>query len=140
VTQLVTLHHLGIVVKSIEESVEGVCASMNARWTFPISADPIQKVRVTFLEQNDSTVLLELIEPASETSPVTKFLAAGGGLHHVCYEVDDLDAHIAAMKKARSALIRSPQPAVAFELRRIAWMLTPQRVLVEYLERVRSSN
>ena len=132
-----SLHHLGIVVKSIQESVEGVCASMNARWTFPISADPIQKVRVTFLEQEGSPVLLELIEPASEDSPVTKFLAGGGGLNHACYEVDDLDAHVAAMRKARCTLIRSPKPAVAFDGRRIAWMLTPQRVLVEFLERTR---
>ena len=130
-----TLHHLGIVVKSIETSVESVCATMNARWTFPVSLDPIQKVRVTFLEQDGSPVLLELIEPAAEDSPVTKFLAAGGGLNHACYEVDDLDAHIAAMKQARSTLIRSPRPAVAFDGRRIAWMLTPQRVLVEFLER-----
>ena len=33
----------------------------------------------------------ELVEPASEASPVSNFLKKRGGLHHVCYEIDDLE-------------------------------------------------
>jgi methylmalonyl-CoA/ethylmalonyl-CoA epimerase len=137
VSGLPTLHHFGIIVASIDGSAESVCRSMNAEWTHRVSHDPIQKVRVTFLTQANSSALIELVEPASPDSPVQRFLAAGGGLNHLCYEVDDLDAHITAMKQSGSRLLRSPKPAVAFDMRRIAWMLTAERTLVEYLERAR---
>lgn len=78
---------------------------------------------------------IELVEPAAEKSPVTAFLARGGGLHHVCYEVDDLEGHIRFMREQRAAVLRAPQPAVAFQGRRIAWVLTREKLLVELLER-----
>ena len=56
-------------------------------------------------------------------------------MNHLCYEVDDLERQIERMKRCGGRLIRSPQPAIAFAQRRIAWMLTRQRVLIEYLER-----
>jgi methylmalonyl-CoA/ethylmalonyl-CoA epimerase len=68
---------------------------------------------------------------------VLEFLKRGGGLHHLCFEVDDLDSQIRQMRASRSVLARAPLPAVAFDGRRIGWMLTPDRLLVEYLERER---
>jgi methylmalonyl-CoA/ethylmalonyl-CoA epimerase len=53
----------------------------------------------------------------------------------MCYQVDDLEAHIADMKLRKAVLIRPPKPAVAFGSRRIAWMVTRERLVVEYLER-----
>ena len=52
-------------------------------------------------------------------------------------EVDDLEQQIREMKTNRAMLIRRPQPAVAFGGRRIAWMRTRDKLLVEYLERAR---
>jgi catechol 2,3-dioxygenase-like lactoylglutathione lyase family enzyme len=44
---------------------------------------------------------LELIQPVSGTSIYTEFLAAGGpGLHHVCFETDDMDASLAVAAEA----------------------------------------
>jgi methylmalonyl-CoA/ethylmalonyl-CoA epimerase len=80
-------------------------------------------------------VQLELVEPAAADSPVARFLEKGGGLHHLCYEVDDLQRQIQWMKSQRAVLIRSPKPAVAFGGRRIAWMRTRDSLLIEYLER-----
>jgi methylmalonyl-CoA/ethylmalonyl-CoA epimerase len=50
---------------------------------------------VTFLPANlptESTI--ELVEPVGPRSPVRKFAEAGGGFHHVCYEVDELQGQI----------------------------------------------
>jgi methylmalonyl-CoA/ethylmalonyl-CoA epimerase len=77
----------------------------------------------------------ELVQPLTPDSPVAGFLKKGGGLHHLCYEVDDLDQQIKWMKSQRVALVSSPKPAVAFDGRRIAWMLTREFLLIEYLER-----
>jgi catechol 2,3-dioxygenase-like lactoylglutathione lyase family enzyme len=50
---------------------------------------------------------LELIQPVSGVSIYTEFLAAGGaGLHHVCFETDDMDASLAAARDAGMAVLQ----------------------------------
>jgi methylmalonyl-CoA/ethylmalonyl-CoA epimerase len=129
------LHHIGFVLASIEESAESLARSLCATWDGNIILDPLQKVRVTFLKGfHVSDSLIELVEPAGPESPVLRFLERGGGLHHLCYEVEDLEAHLVFCKSVGTIIIRPPVPAVAFGGRRIAWALTKKRVLVEYLE------
>lgn len=132
-----SLHHVGCVVDSIEAKIAEYQADLGAVSATPSYDDPIQRARVAFLElAQPGATRIELVEPLTPDSPVARFLAdKGGGLHHLCYEVDDLEAHIARMKKQRAVLVRSPRPAVAFGGRRIAWMLTRGALLVEYLER-----
>jgi methylmalonyl-CoA/ethylmalonyl-CoA epimerase len=130
------LHHLGFVVKSISTVADEFAASMSAHWDGEIIHDPIQRVRVAFFSPVDSAnPVYELIEPASEDSPVTDFLKKRGGLHHVCYEVNDLDAALEAARSTGWAIASSPAPAVAFEGRRIAWIFSKTRLLMELLER-----
>jgi len=90
---------------------------------------------VTFLQgAHVSDALIELVEPGGPESPVSRFLERGGGLHHLCYEVEDLEAHLAFCKSVGTIVIRPPVPAVAFGGRRIAWAITKKRLLVEFLE------
>jgi len=131
-----TLHHIGFVVASIAESAERFVRSLNASWDGRVIHDPVQTVRVTFLEQNTpSEPLLELVEPAGETSRVNSFLKRGGGLHHLCYEVDSLAVQLAESRSSGGLIVQKPVPAVAFAGRRIAWVYTSDKLLVEYLER-----
>jgi len=132
----VKLHHIGFVVDSIEESAVSLAMSLGASWDKNVICDAVQKVKVTFLKGHYSPEpMIELVEPAGPDSPVSRFVERGGGLHHVCYEVEDLEAHLAYCKKVRTICIRQPVPAVAFGGRRIAWAITPKRLLVEFLER-----
>jgi len=131
----VKLHHVGFVLASIEESAGSFARSLGATWDGNIVFDPLQKVRVTFLGGTTGTdPLIELVEPAGPGSPVSRFLEQRGGLHHLCYEVEDLESHLAFCKSVGTIVIRPPVPAVAFGGRRIAWALTRKRLLVEYLE------
>ncbi len=130
------LHHVGHVVASIADSLERWRADLGAVSVSEVFEDPIQKVRAVFLGlPPGGAVQFELLEPAGADSPVASSLTQGGGLHHLCFEVDDLDRYIAQMRALKVNLVRGPQPAVAFNGRRIAWMLTRERLLVEYLER-----
>jgi len=130
------LHHIGFVLASIQESAESFARSLGATWDGNIIFDPLQKVRVTFLHgAHISDSLIELVEPGGPDSPVSRFLERGGGLHHLCYEVDDLEAHLDYCKSVGIMVIRQPVPAVAFRGRRIAWALTKKRLLLEFLER-----
>jgi methylmalonyl-CoA/ethylmalonyl-CoA epimerase len=131
-----TFHHVGFVVASIAESVQGFVDSLRAEWDGVIYDDPNQVVRVTFLSIPDSTSpLLELVEPAGEKSPVLPFLNKGGGLHHLCYEVGNLEEQLAFSRSQGGLITRAPKPAVAFGGRRIAWVYTKNKLLLEYLER-----
>ena len=114
------------------------------RWKLALSAisvtetyeDKIQQARVAFLDLPPAGLTkVELVEPLGQDSRVASFLEKGGGLHHLCFEVDDLERQISEMKIQNAMLLRRPQPAVAFGGRRIAWMLTREKLLIEYLER-----
>jgi methylmalonyl-CoA/ethylmalonyl-CoA epimerase len=135
-----TFHHVGYVVKSIAEVGEDFSRSIGAEWDGKIIHDPLQEARVTFMfsglfSGNGQGPSLELVEPAGDKSPLHRFLAKGGGLHHVCYEVDSLATQLQQSRAAGCLVVREPLPAVAFGGRKIAWVYTRQKLLVEYLER-----
>jgi methylmalonyl-CoA/ethylmalonyl-CoA epimerase len=131
------LHHVGFVVASIQNSVKEFAQSLEADWDGVITQDPHQVVRVTFLGSKAAgDPLFELVEPAGEKSPVIPFLNKGGGLHHLCYEVPDLGKQLASSRSKGGLITRPPMPAEAFGGRRIAWVYTKSRLLIEYLERL----
>jgi methylmalonyl-CoA/ethylmalonyl-CoA epimerase len=129
-------HHVGFVVASIANSVHGFAGALEMDWDEQVFHDPNQGVRVTFLKgRHAADPLLELVEPADDKSPVQSFAAKGGGLHHVCYVADNLEQALAGARSAGAIVTRQPMPAVAFGGRRIAWVYTKNRLLIEYLER-----
>ena len=98
--------------------------------------DPIQKVAVCFLARSaPGEIVIELVAPLGDDSPVNRTLAKGGSAYHVCYEVPDLDETLAQLKDKGCLIVSKPVPAVAFDNRRIAWLYTPTRQLVEMLEK-----
>jgi methylmalonyl-CoA/ethylmalonyl-CoA epimerase len=132
------LHHLGFVVSSISAAAEDFAMSMSARLDGEIIHDPVQRVRVAFFSPADTrNPVFELVEPAGEASPVSGFLKKGGGLHHVCYEIDDLESGLREARGVGLAIVADPAPAVAFGGRRIAWVCSKRRLLIEFLERKR---
>lgn len=129
-------HHVGFVVASIANSVQGFASLLQADWDEQVFYDPNQGVRVTFLKSRCmDDPLWELVEPAGEQSPVYAFAAKGSGLHHVCYVVDKLEQALADSRSLGALVTRPPMPAVAFGGRRIAWIYTRDHLLIEYLER-----
>jgi methylmalonyl-CoA/ethylmalonyl-CoA epimerase len=131
-----SFHHVGYVVSSIAQVGQDFARSLGAEWDGAIIHDPLQEARVTFMRcAGPESPAVELVEPAGDTSPLHKVVAKGGGLHHVCYEVDSLDAQLAESRAAGCLVVKNPLPAVAFGGRRIAWVYTRQKLLVEYLER-----
>lgn len=103
-----SIDHIGIAVQSLEEGkafYEALGLEMEG-----IEEVPEQKVRVGFLPVGDTR--LELLEATSEDSPIARHLEKRGpGLHHLCFEVKDIEA---SMEKLRSSgyrlLSEEPQP------------------------------
>ena len=103
------LHHVAIVVPSIDE----------ARRMY-VDVLGFEAGEVEHIADQDVDVLVcragsqrvELVQPASPDSPVSKFLAKrGGGLHHLAYRVEDLDAALSRLRAAGMRLIDdAPRP------------------------------
>jgi methylmalonyl-CoA/ethylmalonyl-CoA epimerase len=129
------LHHVGYVTASIADSADEYIKATGLVWDERIIHDPLQMVSVAFLSSgDDGSTAIELVEPAGRRSPVNQFLAAGGGLHHICLEVPDLNVYIEESKANGCTLVRVPLAAVAFGGRKIAWITTPTGQLIELLQ------
>ena len=97
------LHHIGIVVESIQKSLGELTKYLDFESTTVPSLVGSQKVNICFLKTNN--VFLELIEPAEENSPISNFIKKGGGFHHLCFEVDDIHLELEKMKKNGARVI-----------------------------------
>jgi methylmalonyl-CoA/ethylmalonyl-CoA epimerase len=129
------LHHVGYVVSSIAQIADRFAASIGAAWDQRIILDSLQGAHVTFLGKLGGPFpVIELVEPEDEHSPVANFLRRGGGLHHLCYEIDSLEGQLKATRALGGTVVRAPLAAVAFDGRRIAWVSTKDRLLLEFLE------
>jgi methylmalonyl-CoA/ethylmalonyl-CoA epimerase len=131
----VRLHHVGVVVNSVVDSGKLYAEQLGMRALGPAVHDPLQRVIVQFWAQEGDSTSVELIEPVGEDSPVAAFLGKGGGMAHLCYEVDDLDRTLKDVQHKGAILISGPVPAAAFEQRRIAFVLLRGIGITEYLEK-----
>ncbi|KPJ74300.1 methylmalonyl-CoA epimerase [candidate division TA06 bacterium DG_78] len=97
------LEHIGIAVKSIEDKLK-IWRDILGLKRHIIQEVPDQKVRIAVLEMGD--IHIELIEPTDTHSNVHKFIEKRGeGLHHLCFEVEDIEAILSNMKKNGIKLI-----------------------------------
>jgi methylmalonyl-CoA/ethylmalonyl-CoA epimerase len=90
-------------------------------------------VRVQFWGYDGETSL-ELIEPYGEKSPVRRSLELGGGLHHLCFEVEDIEIAVEHARTTGGLLIVAPVAAAAFGGRRVAFLFFRDLGLVEFEE------
>ena len=95
--------HIGIAVKSIEESLKFWEGTLGIKYT-GVEEVAEQKVKTAFLPIQDTEV--ELLEGTAPDSPVSKFIEAKGeGIHHLAIRVDDLEAALAELKEKGVRLI-----------------------------------
>jgi methylmalonyl-CoA/ethylmalonyl-CoA epimerase len=93
---LTKINHIGIAVKSLDDSIPFY--RDNLGMAFAGVEDVVeQKVRVAMLVVGESKI--ELLEPTSDDSPVAKFIEKNGtGVHHIAYEVADIEAAITKLR------------------------------------------
>jgi methylmalonyl-CoA/ethylmalonyl-CoA epimerase len=97
------INHVAIVVADIEQAVVFWRDALGLQLDH-IEDVPSQKAKVAFLPIGDSEV--ELVQPTSDDSGTAKFLAEkGGGMHHLCFEVDDIGAKLEELKHQGIRLI-----------------------------------
>jgi len=129
------LHHVGYLVRNIPEAAQQWVSRFGYRVESSIIHDPQQTAEVQFLRQQKTNSWLELITPDSPASKLNSALERGGGLHHLCYEVDHLEQACAFLQQQAMLLVSAPVSATAFQGRKIAWLIDRSRSLIELLEK-----
>jgi methylmalonyl-CoA/ethylmalonyl-CoA epimerase len=90
------IYHLGYAVEDIEAASRFYRENFGAEPTEP---EVIEEQGIVAVMFRVGESMIELVQPTRPDSPVGKFLAKRGeGVHHVAYEVDDLDAALAGLK------------------------------------------
>lgn len=118
----VTIHHVGVVVKKIND----VSNILENNFKFDEKSIPFddifQKVKVLFLTMGD--LKIELIEPLTNDSPIKQFLEKGGGMHHIAFETKNFDKDIKKLLDLGSKPLQK-EPTIGFEGRRIFFFYVP---------------
>lgn len=97
------INHLGIATKGIDDALKFWEDALGLENVHTETVED-QKVRVAMLPLGESRI--ELLEPTSEDSPISKFLEKrGGGIHHIAVEVEDIEAALAKLKAEGARLI-----------------------------------
>jgi methylmalonyl-CoA epimerase len=106
------IHHVGIVVRNLEEAY----AFYRDTLGLPVHKTAVveeQGVKAALLTIGNSEI--ELLEPINLNGGIAKFLERRGeGLHHICFETDDVAAELAATKAKGIDLIdQTPRKGLA---------------------------
>jgi len=115
----IKVHHIAIAVDDIDQSLtfwrDALGLTLGG-----VDDVPEQKAKVAFLEAGAAHV--ELVEPTADDTGVARFLEQrGGGIHHLCLEVDDIDAALASLK-AKGVRLINEQPLTRENGRRYAFI------------------
>ena len=105
------LNHVAIAVKDLAKATALYRDTLGARVS-AATPQPEHGVTVVFIELPNTKI--ELLEPLGENSPIAKFLEknADGGMHHVCYEVDDILAARDRLKATGARVLGDGTPKI----------------------------
>lgn len=138
------LHHIGLVVPSISE-VAQTLGALGFRAATPKEADLIQRVSARFVAVgHEQDLYVEILQPEGDSSPISNFLTKrGGGLHHLCFQVDDIDMAAKKLLERGAEMVCPPVECVGYDRSfglapsqptRIAFFLLADVLLLELLE------
>jgi methylmalonyl-CoA/ethylmalonyl-CoA epimerase len=103
------LNHVAIAVRDLAKAAEVYRRTLGAQVSQPVP-QPAHGVTTVFVTLPNTKI--ELLEPLGETSPLARFLERNpdGGIHHVCYEVDDIRGARDMLKKDGARVLGDGEP------------------------------
>ena len=105
------LNHVAIAVKDLAKATAIYKNALGAKVTAP-TPQPEHGVTVVFVELPNTKI--EFLEPLGENSPIAKFVEKNpdGGIHHVCYEVEDIIAARDQLKAQGARVLGDGNPKI----------------------------
>ncbi|MGF9758114.1 methylmalonyl-CoA epimerase [Microvirga sp. 0TCS3.31] len=105
------LNHVAIAVRDIAAASELYRSTLGAQVSVP---EPLAEHGVTVVFITLPNTKIELLEPLGADSPIARFLENNpdGGMHHICYEVDDINAARDQLVKSGARVLGSGEPKI----------------------------
>jgi methylmalonyl-CoA/ethylmalonyl-CoA epimerase len=128
------LHHIGIVTDNIDAKRQFYEDVLGYTRKTEIIHDPLATANVQFLALETADHMLELVSPDGPESKLARAAKKTAPLNHLCYSVSDIKLALQGLEAVGSIIVEEPTPAIAFGMRRIAWILSPDCLLIELLE------
>jgi methylmalonyl-CoA/ethylmalonyl-CoA epimerase len=103
------LNHVAIAVRDLAQASAVYCNTLGAEVS-PAVPQPEHGVTTVFITLPNTKI--ELLQPLGDNSPIAKFLErnADGGIHHICYEVDNILAARERLKAAGARVLGDGEP------------------------------
>lgn len=130
------IEHIGIAVKDIEQSNELFKTLFN-KPSYKMEEVESEGVKTSFFMLGDSKI--ELLQATNPNSAIAKFIEKKGeGMHHIAFEVDDIDSEISRLKKEGFKMIHDV-PKLGADNKRIAFLhpKSTNGVLVELCQEIK---
>lgn len=128
-------NHVGVAVPEIEDALKFYAKALGYQVRSGPFDDDEQQARVVFIAGGPAEpFVIELIAPLHERSHVHRLLERGVGAYHLCYETVDINEEIKRLAASGCLIVRKPTPATAYAGRKIAWLYTPAKQLMELVE------
>ncbi|MFZ5917395.1 MAG: methylmalonyl-CoA epimerase [Chloroflexota bacterium] len=128
------IDHIGIAVQDIEAALKVYRDALGLRLT-KTEFVPEQAVKIAFLPTGESEI--ELVQPTTDDSGIARYMARRGeGIHHICLQVDDIEATMAQMAAQGLELIdKTPRVGSAGQKYAFVHPKSAHGVLIELYEK-----
>jgi len=128
-----TIDHICFAVSNIQEGIEYWKKVFGYRQKTGIVINTLQKVKVSFLSKENS-LDIKLIEPLETNESLLRFVARGGGFHHLCFKCSDMPGTISDLREKGLIMLVPPQPGEAFNNNNIAFLFAKYGLNLELID------
>lgn len=127
------VHHYGFLTKNIEKSLR-TFEKLGYEKTSDLINDSQRGIDILFIESKNNQVI-ELVSPNQPESVVNSVMKSQvNSIYHICYIVKSLELSIESLSKKNFVLIDPPKPAIAFDGKKVAFMMSRHTGIIELLE------
>ena len=127
------IDHISFAVKNLEEGISYWNRVFGYRQLTNIVVNSLQKVKVVFLDKEDS-IPVKLIEPVEGNLSLQNFVNMGGGFHHICFKCSDVNEKLNELSDKGLLVLVPPQPGEAFNNHEIAFLLARYGLNIELID------
>ncbi|WP_251496262.1 VOC family protein [Otoolea muris] len=129
------IHHIGYAVSDMKRSIEKFEILGYQRYT-QVIRDTARNIQICFMENGPYRVeLVSVLDGRGLPSPVDGWLKNNGSSpYHICYECSDMREAVMQLRKEKFKPICTPAGAIAFDNRKVVFLMSVHAGLVELLE------
>ncbi len=127
------IDHICFAVKNLSDGIAYWENIFGYKQMTKIVENSLQKVKVTFLNKEDS-ITIKLIEPVEGNISLLNFVNRGGGFHHLCFKCENIDEKIVELSDKGLLTLVSPQKGEAFNNHNIAFLQARYGLNIELID------